>query len=628
MNGLAVLISWDQAHAAAPRVENMLLRMSHRGAQRLVHRLSGLAALGTTQPANETAPIVSLERAGLSCVADARLDNRDELQAIFGQSGAPSLSDAELLLLGYERWGTGLAEHLVGDFSFAIWDERSRTLYAARDPFGARTLFYRLDDSGCLLASEVEPLLDARGQGAGLEEEAILDYLLHDHRCRRETFYRGVFRVQPGHWLVARAGSVQEQRYWHPPRWLERRESEREYAAEFRKLFLRAVDRRLDRDCPTIAQLSGGLDSSSIVAMAEELYRQDNRRPPLVAASAVYPGLPCDESAFLDAIERSVRFRIARWDGKCEELFDPERQPGLMHPGDESGNESDCEDQRLARKFGARGILSGFGGDQLLFERGVYRDLAAAGRWLALMVQTTCASYSTQSRFDVTNDALRATLPQPLRRLYRSWRPVASAEPPAWLSPRLRERWRARVQSRGAEDRAAFTSHCQAATWQWLTNPQLWWSLEMQVLSAARRGLEMRFPFLDSRLARFVLAIPYQYRLPAGRMKRLLRLAMKGLLPSTVLNRRRVTTFESLVHANFPRTRPRLEQLFSDGAWLSGCYLDRAGIQGLFDVTATERASSPEAWGAMSNLLDIAQLEVWLRGLHNRGVLQLQGAIH
>ena len=115
----------------------------------------------------------------------------------------------------------------------------------------------------------------------------------------------------------------------------------------------------------------------------------------------------------------------------------------------------------------------------------------------------------------------------------------------------------------------------------------------------------MRFPFLDTRLTRFVLAIPYQFRLPAGRMKRLLRVAMKGLLPSAVLNRRRVTTFESLIHVNYPRTRPGLEKLFSDGAWQSGRYLDRSE----FKRTRCCRNGSPlpEAWGAMSNLLDIAQ---------------------
>ena len=163
------------------------------------------------------------------------------------------MTDAKLLLRGYQRWGTALAEHLEGDFAFVIWDERRRVLYAGRDPFGVRTLFYRVGKDGCAFASEVDPLVEA---GDALEEEVVLDYLLHDHSCPRQTFFRDVLRVQPGHWLLASPDSIVELRYWHPPPCPLRLETEREYAGEFRRLFRHAVDVRLDRDCPTVTQLS------------------------------------------------------------------------------------------------------------------------------------------------------------------------------------------------------------------------------------------------------------------------------------------------------------------------------------------------------------------------------------
>src|SRR5581483_5334175 len=145
--------------------------------------------------------------------------------------------------------------------------------------FGVRTLFYRNDGNEFLLASEMEPLLEADGVHNELEDEAVLDYLLHDHRSRRETFFRGLLRVQPGHWLLARAGVVGECPYWRPPAEVVRLTDEQEYAGEFRRLFLASVEARLDRDCPTVAQLSGGLDSSSIVAAAQEICRRDPERP-------------------------------------------------------------------------------------------------------------------------------------------------------------------------------------------------------------------------------------------------------------------------------------------------------------------------------------------------------------
>jgi asparagine synthase (glutamine-hydrolysing) len=626
MNGIAAYISWQAPAAARFRVEAMLARMAFRGEEQRIVLATDRAALGSVGPAGERAG--TLDWPDLRCVADLRLDNRNDLKGVFGSEGGPELSDIDLLLLGYRRWGVQLAEHLAGDFAFVIWDGRHRSVYAARDPFGVRTLFYEAREGHCALASEIDTLVLSEGGPRELEEDVVLDYLLNDPRGRRETFYQGIRRVQPGHWLLAGAGSLREERYWKPPRWPLRLASGREYAAEFRRHFGQAVEARLDRARPTVAQLSGGLDSSSIVCMAEELYRRQPQRPPLYAASAVYPGLPCDESAYLNVLARKIRFPIIRWNARQITLLpNMDAAIGLAHPWDDAGSKEVPGDQRLALQVGARTVLSGFGGDQLLFEHGVYRDLAQQQRWLALVLDACARQYSSQGRLEVLSDALRGAVPASLRRLYREWRPAAVGAPD-WLSIRLRERWFARDFRSTGDHRERFTSHCQEATWNWLTSPRFWWLLEEQVLSAARRGLEVRFPYLDSRLARLVLSVPYEFRLPAGRMKRLLRQAMRGLVPPAILNRRRITTFESMVHTHYPNSRGELQRVLAGAEWFSHPYLDRSGVQALFDLLATDCAHSPASWGAMCNLFDMAQLEVWLRGLHNSGVLQLQGAIH
>src|SRR5262249_5571207 len=160
-----------------------------------------------------------------------------------------------------------------------------------------------------------------------------------------------------------------------------------------------------------------------------------------------------------------------------------------------------------AQDRGVAAVLSGFGGDELLFERGIFRDLALSGRWLELLHQARLAPrYSVRSAGFFLQDALRALLPDALRQLYRRRRPRPSRSPPNWLGPVLRE-----VFER--EQAASFLIPCwdratqtQRFTWHWLTRPNLWWSLELQTLRAARQGVEMRFPYLDRRLADFVLA--------------------------------------------------------------------------------------------------------------------------
>src|SRR5262249_55808535 len=139
-----------------------------------------------------------------------------------------------------------------------------------------------------------------------LDDRTVFDYLLDEPRFARETFFQGVHRLLPGHWLFADGKSVRQERYWQPhPRTAacEIPECHR----EFRRLFEKAVEDRLDSDRPIIAHLSGGLDSSSIVCVADAIYRRNGvKRPPLVTASAVFPGLDCDETAYIDAVARHV----------------------------------------------------------------------------------------------------------------------------------------------------------------------------------------------------------------------------------------------------------------------------------------------------------------------------------
>src|SRR5437870_2811120 len=135
MNGLAVAISWDRDASAAPRVQCLLERMAHRGREGGAVFTSPWAALGATGAAEARRPGATAAHSGLWCVADARLDNCAELAGVLACPG-PRPSEVELLLLGYERWGVELANHLAGDFAFVIWDKRQRTVYAARDPFG------------------------------------------------------------------------------------------------------------------------------------------------------------------------------------------------------------------------------------------------------------------------------------------------------------------------------------------------------------------------------------------------------------------------------------------------------------------------------------------------------------
>jgi asparagine synthase (glutamine-hydrolysing) len=622
MAGIGVVLYWQADHYRSEQLTQMLDRIPHRGSARQVLAAGRAGGLGCTWTGSAKGPhavLADVPGQELVCVADARIDNRAEVAAALFGAGQSAPADADLLLHGYRRWGTGLADRLVGDFAFAIWDGPRQCLYLARDPFGVRPLFYRQDAHGLLAASEVEQLL-ALGE-ATLDGRVVLDYLRTDHRRPRETFFRGICRVLPGHWLLATRDTLQEQRYWQPP-------AERHQAGDapqqFHRLFAQAVADRLDPDGVVVAQLSGGLDSSSIVCMAAHL----TEGAAVVAASAVYPGLDCDETRYIDTVIRRAGVRSERWDATTAPTLDA---AGFCagHPWAGTAPESLEGDLRLAGQLGATAVLSGFGGDELLFERGVFRDLAADGRWLELVHEALLAPrYSSRSAAFFLRDAVRSTMPDQWLRWYRRLRPrrPTAPQPPEWLGPALADVW---TQGSPTEDPSPppGRSHTADLTWRWLTSPNLWWAVELQVLRAARAGLQLRFPFLDRRLAECVLALPYNERLPHGRMKRLLRSSMKELLPRAIVDRQGVTTFAAMVRRNFARNRPCLRNAFAGEHWLCGNFINREAAKKLFQMLD----SAPEGFvdcHAIATVLDIAQFELWLRFLCEQKLATSCGELH
>ncbi|MBY0525339.1 MAG: hypothetical protein K2R98_18170 [Gemmataceae bacterium] len=560
---------------------------------------------------------------GVWCAADARLDNRAELAAQLLRSNRPLPSDEDLLVLGYRRWGTRLPEHLEGDFAFVLWDASEQSVFAARDPFGVRPLFFTAVSEGLFLASEVEQLLSIAEVDRELDDCVVLDYLEGDHRFESETFFRAIRRVRPGHWLKATSSQLHEKRYWTPPE-PARGLTDDDCRQEFRNRFRTAVARRLEGDRPIVAQLSGGLDSSSTVCMADAICGEASMPRPVVhLASAVYPGLACDETPYIDAVVRQVRFPHFTWDGASAGPLDQE-QMCVGHPWASSSEQSLEGDFQLAHRIGAGAILSGFGGDEVLFERGVFRELARRGWWVTLLRQLIQGTgYSTHGRWFFLREAAGETVPSSCRRMLRRLWPRRTSAPPQWL--RLRE---ALATQQKEPDHAAVPEAMTAqVTWNWLTRPGFWWAVELQSLRAARQGLELRLPFLDRSLVEFVLSLPVEHRLPHGAMKQLLRRAMAGLLPDVIAHRRQATTFEPVLSGIFERNRVGWRTLLSEARWESGPYVDQSALRESFDRLErnSQQCSTDRSF---LSLLDIAQLERWLREQRDRENPRIKETVH
>ena len=613
MSGLAVAVDFDRPDSGRESVTRMLAAMPHRspdGASMAAahHAVLGMALRATTARERAAAHPLNDPDAGVWLVADARIDNREELARALGL-GSPPPSDAELLLLGVTRFGSRLASRLEGDFAFIAWDERNRVLTAARDAMGLRPLFWRATGGGILLASEVDALLDGGG-AAQVEPATVLDFLLRRAGTVDRTFFHGIQRLPPGHVLEASKEGVRDLGHARPPRLHPQPPPRGEEVDGFRRRFRAAVAARIESDGPVVLALSGGLDSSAIACMAEDLHREDARgRAPLILASSIFRGFQADETPFLEAVLAQVRFRCERWDASTAPPAVPDPLP-RAHPVRDPMAGGAVRVLEVARAQGSRVLLTGLGGDELLFEGGVLEDLARHGRLFSLAWETLRGRpYTATPGHRLFARALRSASPSWARHAFRAIRPRRAARPPAWLGPALLPLWPPHDPPRPDP----VPSRVQANLRGLLAGEDIFMAVEATELAAARAGLQLRLPFLDRVLAEWVHAIAWEQRLPDGLMKRLLRDAMAGIWPEKQAQRREVAIADDYLAWSVSRSARLLASRVEGLRWEAAEYYAHSEATRLLASLVGGGASTD--WRRWLEFWDIVALESWLRRL-------------
>ena len=394
MSGIAAVWRLDGAPLHQATLDRMIERLAPRAADAVGTWLDGPVGLGhrmlhaTPESLQQKLPLAG-DTGEVVVTADARLDNRAELMSALGLShrAADGVSDGELVLRAWERWGEECPARLLGDFAFALWDARRRVLFCARDPAGVKPLYYHLGSRLVAVASETKALLAIPDVPRRLDEISIAACLVPGLDDRVATFYEGILRLPAGHCLTVTAGGGTARAYWQldPTREL-RAGSDAEYAEQFRELFTDAVRCRLRSVSPAAAALSGGLDSSSVVCVARAVQEAAGTGP-LATYTARFPTIPrCDEGAYVAAVEAQGGLAPRHLPGDTlDPLGDLEGLPGRE---DETfhapGYYMHGALYRAARSDGARVFLEGTGGDLVVSHgTGYLHDLARQGRWLS-----------------------------------------------------------------------------------------------------------------------------------------------------------------------------------------------------------------------------------------------------
>ena len=479
---------------------------------------------------------------GLALIADARLDDRESLCDALGvpHPDRTDVTDDELILRAYARWGRACPTHLLGDYAFAVWDAKQRVLFCARDHIGARPFYYALTTRRFVFASAVEAVLAAPDVSDALDERVVATHLTVEAlRSGARTFFAAVRKLPPGHTLTVEAGRPENgsglrarvERYWHPERTpAAQPASDDAYAEQLLDLYTQAVRDRL-HEGPVGVHLSGGLDSSSVAVLAAREMRRRGHPPPLAFAWLPEPGARprkpehAREHALVDAVCAQEGLQTCYGAPTPDDVLDVLRLDGTLPGVQVHLNEETV--QRHAAARGVRVLLSGWGGDQCVsfHGRGYWQHLLLSGRWRQL-----AAEYRDQDawapRFlaDIVLPLLHPALPFTLRRLhagkgmYRRW----------LIDPAFARRAKPLATSgrRAVGVRPTQLQHLQAEP--------LSARIEGWAASGARRGIEYRYPLLDRRLLEFTLGLPpEQFR--RGRWGRwLFRHGLRAVLPPEV----------------------------------------------------------------------------------------------
>ena len=553
MSGIVGIYFRDGRTVNPTVLTHMVNLIAHRGPDGINTWFEGSVGLGhcmlwtTPESAHETLPFVN--STGEICItADARIDNRDVLlkSLAVNSRDASEISDSEIILMSYEKWGTNCLEKLLGDFSFVIWDKRHQKMFCARDHMGVKSLYYFLSAEIFGFASEIKALLEIPFVPIHINEVRIADYLVNVVADKTSTFYQHIYRLPPAHFIRLNSTEHHINSYWSlglsNPLNLK---SDEEYAAAFYEIFEETVRSRIRSAYKIGFALSGGLDSSSIVCTALHLMKNHHEQS-LHSFSAIFPDLQpddlheVDERHFIEEVLSLGKFTphyvradnvspFIDFDQLLEFTDEPYFAPNLFMY---------WILYRAASQEGARIYLDGIDGDVTVSHGHEYLiDLFRTGKIRFLIAEASAISNqplpSAETWKLIWQFGVRPLIPSPIVNIKRKLIQNTSYKLDL-LNPELvnKTHYQGRLQSiiynslKGNSAREVHTNELNA--------PHLPLNLELLDKVAAVFSLDIRLPFFDRRLVEFCLAIPPRLKLSQGRTRYIFRYAMEGVLPKEI----------------------------------------------------------------------------------------------
>jgi asparagine synthase (glutamine-hydrolysing) len=650
MCGIAGIVAVDRLDEDAPaRAVRMRDVITHRGPDEaglhvderaaLAHRRLSIVDLSTGQQP------LSNEDGSVWVVFNGEIYNHREVRAELESCGHlyRTRSDTETIVHAYEQWGDECVHRFRGMFGFALWDAPRRRLLLVRDRLGIKPVYWTRTRDALLFGSEIKAILASDLIDPRPNYDVLPEVLSTRYTSGSETLFTGVHKLLPGHLLVFERGEIRIRQYWdlpeRPADLLARRTDDqgagarrtsvagqRDVVARFRELLEESVRLRLMSDVPLGMFLSGGIDSSAVAALMAPMIDR-----PLQTFSVAFKDRAFNELEYAREVARAIK-------ADSHEIVIDDRDffaalPTLVWHEDEPIAHPSSVPLYFVSKLARRHVtvvLTGEGSDELLAGYGKYPRVAfnwragtvyerllpqairgSIARSVVSRLPRRLARYATRSFLGMDRSAESMC--------FDNFAAIRLADQQQLLSPEFRDT-ATRDHAYGAS-LGYFNTRNGAST---LLDRLLYADIKTYLVELLMKqdqmsmatSIESRVPFLDHKLVEYAATLPDTWKLQGWTTKRVLREAMKGLLPESILNRPKMGFPVPFAH-------------WTRGAWNTvarDVLLDRrARERGVLDPAAVDRLLQDHAAGRTEGgdrLWALLNLELWHRTFIDREGVQ------
>jgi asparagine synthase (glutamine-hydrolysing) len=598
--------------------------LKHRGPDGESCHVDGSVALlyrpfhTTAESRREKQPYFS--RRGFILTLDGRLDNRDELIPELRSELDANPTDVAIVSAAFDRWETDCFKRIAGDWAVSIWKQEQHELLFATDYMAIRHIFYYVKNNGVWWSTDLSPLVLLSGDKFHIDDDYIAGYFARGPDSYL-TPYREIRQAPAGQFVRVRShGGISVQRYWtFSPNVRIRYKTDVEYEEHFRHVFRQSVRRRLRSDSPILAELSGGLDSSSIVCIADDiLAREKVQTPRLDTLSFFDKTEPNGEDwmYFPKVEERRGRvgthIDVSNSGDSPASLEYSEFHPFPGYLG--FGRKVEFERARATQNGGYRVIMSGIGGDEFLGgipdPRAQLCDLIMQFRFITFAKELMAWSLVKRRPWirllcHVSMDFL----PPSLGRHF-----VKEAEVERWLDKDFAKRTRLAIRQMGVTK----TFGMWLPTRRGYVGGVLFMGNKMSKQMSGSLSIgEIRYPYLDQGLIEFILSIPARQLLRPGERRSLMRRSLLGVVPQEILSRRTKQFAARTPLVALEQNWQAIETAFdsSSSSELRFIYRDQL----IETLEAAKSGNRPH----IVSLMKAISLEFWLRHLASRSLVDV-----